>query len=255
MKKHYLFSPGPVTVSSRVKKALVHDDICHRGPQFESLFNSIQEDLLKVYKADGRYVCLLITGSGTAANEAVISTYVGKQDKTLLVKNGNFGDFLHNILIRYKFNFDLLEYQWGEFPRIKEIEEKLLSSPEIKNIIMVFHETSTSMINPIKEVGRVSSQLGKTFIVDGVSAVGGEDVNVVRDHIDFCTTSSNKCLSSLPGVGIICARREKLEELKGRAFPNEYLDLYKMYEFAEKIVTNTSHPFDYSVFRFKRSSL
>ena len=98
--------------------------------------------------------------------------------------------------------------RWWE----RDIERKLKSNQRITTIMMVFHETSTSVINPVKEVGELAHSYGKTYIVDGVSAVGGEDVDVVRDHIDFCTCSSNKCLASFAGVGIICAKIAKLEK-------------------------------------------
>jgi len=254
MNKHYLFAPGPVTVSNRVKNALVHEDICHRSPQFEKVFRDIQESLLKVFKADDRYVGLLITGSGSGANETVISTYIRKEDQTLLIKNGNFGNFLHEILLSYQLNFDVLEYGWGVSPNVEEIEARLLKSPEIKSIIMVFHETSTGMINPVKEVGQLAHRLGKTFIVDGVSAVGGEDVNIARDHIDFCTTSANKCLASLPGVGIICAKKAKIEERKGYHVPNEYLNLYKIYDFAARLF-QTPHTPSVTLFYALREAL
>lgn len=240
MKKHYLFAPGPVTVSDRVKNALLDEDIGHRTPAFQKLFRDIQESLLMVFKADDQYIGLPLTGSGSAANEAIISTWIRKGDKTLLIKNGNFGNFLHNILSSYQLDIDVLEYAWGSCPNVQEIEERLVKSPSLKNVIMVFHETSTGIINPVHEVGQLAHRYGKTFIVDGVSAVGGEDVNVVRDHIDFCTTSANKCLSSLPGVGIICAKKEKIEQRKGYPVPNEYLNLYKIYDFAVRL-SQTPH--------------
>lgn len=67
-------------------------------------------------------------------------------------------------------------------------------------MMMVYHETSTSVVNPVKEVGKLAHKYGKTYFVDAVSALGGEDLDVVRDHIDFCTCSSNKCLASYAGV-------------------------------------------------------
>ncbi len=59
---------------------------------------------------------------------------------------------------------------------------KLKEKPEITTVMMVFHETSTSVINPVSQVGELTHRYGKAYIIDGVSAVGGEDVNVVRMH-------------------------------------------------------------------------
>jgi 2-aminoethylphosphonate-pyruvate transaminase len=66
-----------------------------------------------------------------------------------------------------------------------------------------------------------------------VSAIGGEDVNVVRDHIDLCTCSSNKCLASFPGVGIICAKIAKVEQTQNNQIRVAYLNLYRLYKMAK----------------------
>ena len=74
-RNHYLFCPGPVMVSDHVRQALLHPNMCHRVPAFEGIIRNVQRNLLTVYKANEDYTVLLITGSGTASNETVISSY------------------------------------------------------------------------------------------------------------------------------------------------------------------------------------
>lgn len=227
-KKHYLFSPGPVMASERVHKAALHDDICHRVPEFEGLIRRMQDNLVKIFQANDEYYILPITGSGTTANEAVLSSYFTGGERALLVNNGEFGCRLEEILKTYDVPFTHLEYEWCTFPDIDEIESHV-KSKRIDAVVMVCQETSTGMMNPVKEVGQLAHTYGKTFIVDGVSAVGGEDVNVVENNIDFCTTSANKCISGLPGVGIVCARISELEAMKEKKPKTCYLNLYNQY--------------------------
>jgi len=231
---HYLFSPGPVMVSDRVHSATLHPDICHRVPAFEKVIQNLQSNLLKVYKANDEYTVLLITGSGTAANEAVISSYLKSRQEALLINNGEFGCRLEDILDVHGIKKIVLGYEWGKKPDLSEIENSLKENPGISAVIMVHHETSTSMLNPVKEVGRLAHTYGKTFIVDAVSSLGGEDLDVVRDHIDFCTCSANKCIASLPGVGIVCAKISKIMEMKDRKPSTVYLNLYNLYQVSEK---------------------
>ncbi|MHC4458495.1 MAG: aminotransferase class V-fold PLP-dependent enzyme [Planctomycetota bacterium] len=122
----------------------------------------------------------------------------------------------------------MLKCEWGERPKVSHVERQLKDNSQITTIMMVFHETSTSVINPVKEVGELAHRYGKTYIIDGVCAVAGEDVDVVRDHIDFCTCSSNKCLASLPGVGIICAKISKLEKTQNNKARVAYLNLHRL---------------------------
>jgi len=89
--KQYLFCPGPVMDSEKVRQALLHPDMCHRVPSFENVIQNVQNKLLEVYKANEDYAILLITGSGTAANETVISSCFTADDEVLLISNVEFG--------------------------------------------------------------------------------------------------------------------------------------------------------------------
>jgi 2-aminoethylphosphonate-pyruvate transaminase len=239
---HFLFSPGPVMVSDAVRNALLHDDIGHRVPGFMAVLQNLQRNLLKVYRADDQYTVLLITGSGTAANEAVISSYFGQKQHALLLTNGEFGNRLKEMLDIHHIKSTVLQYEYGVKPDIDEVEKQLKKNPKISAIIMTFQESAASFINPVKEIGKLAREYDKTYIVDAVSALGGEDVNVLRDSIDFCTCSSNKCLGSLPGVGIICVKRSKLEQMRNNRPKTAYLNLWRLYEMSEKYHQTTNTP-------------
>jgi len=241
-KDHFLFCPGPVMVSNRLRQALLHPDMCHRVPAFERCIQNIQKNLLKIYRADDAYTILLITGSGTAANETVISSYFSPRDKVLLIKNGEFGERLAELLAIHEVKTTTVSCDWGTSVDVSDIETRLEQDPEITTIMMVFHETSTSIINPVSQVGGLAARYGKHYVVDGVSAVGGEDVDVVRDHIDFCTCSSNKCLASLPGVGIICAKKSELERTKDNRTRVAYLNLHRLYKMSETLHQTPNTP-------------
>jgi len=228
--KQYLFCPGPVMVSEKVRQALLHPDMCHRVPSFENVIQNVQNMLLEVFNANEDYTILLITGSGSAANETVISSCFSADDEVLLISNGEFGGRLEELLQIHEVKADILKYEWGQLPDVSDVERKLKANRHITTMMMVFHETSTSVINPVKEVGALAARYGKTYIVDGVSAVAGEDVDVVRDHIDFCTSSSNKCIAGFPGVGIICANKSKIEETQKNKIRVAYLNLYRLYQ-------------------------
>ena len=90
---------------------------------------------------------------------------------------------------------------------------------------MIQHETSVGLLNPVGEVGRLCRARGITLVVDAVSALGGEDVDVVRDGVDICFSSANKCLHSVSGVSFLCVAPEvwpRIADLAPRVY---YLDL------------------------------
>ena len=98
MSKYLLLTPGPVNVAENVRTAISNDDICHREADFSSLLQRIEHSLLNLFEIrnTSEYRAVVITGSGTAANETILSSVVG--DKNILIlSNGEFGERLFNI--------------------------------------------------------------------------------------------------------------------------------------------------------------
>lgn len=233
IKRKLLFSPGPVLTSERVKASLIHPDLCHRRPDFEQVLQRVRENILRLLSADETYTAVVISGSGTAANETALSSIIKDTDEVLLVKNGEFGERLHDILSCYRLRAHVLEYHWGSQPELSDITRYLAENENIQWVCMVYHETSTGMINPVRQVGELTHEFQRRFYVDCISAVGGEDIQVVRDHIDACSGVPNKAIGGLPGVAFVAARRASIPALEEVGRRNIYLNLQKHIEAAD----------------------
>ena len=230
-----LFAPGPVMTTERVKMAALAPDICHRRPAFEKLYSDIRLNLLKLFHGEkDEYTTVVISGSGTSSNETVLSSVVDRNKKVLLISNGEFGNRLKEIINCYGIGLSLLEYKWAEYPDLKEIENELKKDKDISLISMVYHETSTGMINPVHEVGKLAQKYNKMYHIDAISAIGGEDVNVKRDDIDFCTGVPNKAVGGQTGVSFICVRRANIRRIENVPRRNIYLNLQHHIREAEK---------------------
>lgn len=227
IERKMLFAPGPVMTSEWVKNALVHPDMCHRRPGFEQILKRVRGNLLKLFHADDSYTAVVVSGSGTAANETALSSIIRDDEEVLLIKNGEFGERLDEILTCYGYRLHVQSYDWGELPDVQEVRNALSKNANIQWVCMVFHETSTGMINPVQEIGQLVVDFKRKFYVDCVSAVGGEDVNVVRDHIDVCSGVPNKSVAGLPGVSFVIAKRSSVPTLDEVPPKNVYLNLQK----------------------------
>jgi 2-aminoethylphosphonate-pyruvate transaminase len=235
IEKKMLFTPGPVMTSRRLKSVLAHPDMPHRQPAFEQIVRRIRANLLALFHADASYVAVVVSGSGTAANETALSSIVKPGEEVLLVKNGEFGNRLEEILACYGYTRTTLDLPWGAMPDPAAVDAALAVNPRLAWVCMVFHETSTGMINPVHAVGEVARARGRKLFVDCVSAVGGQDIDVLRDRIDVCTGVPNKALAGTTGCSFVVARRECVPPL-GADMPrrNIYLNLQKHIEWAEK---------------------
>jgi 2-aminoethylphosphonate-pyruvate transaminase len=235
--RYTLFNPGPVVTSAGVKAALVHYDVCHRDEDYSGVVRRLQQKLRPVFGASEEHDMLLLTGSGTAAMEMAVASVVPEGRKILTIENGAFGERLGEIARLHKMPHVSLSCSWGTLPDPAALEAMLAGDPAIAVVAMIHHETSIGVVNPVGAMGRICRARGVTLVVDAVSSLGAEDLDVVRDNIDVCFSSANKCLHSVSGVSFVCVAPTvwpRIADIPPRVY---YLDLkrYRRYltEFAQ----------------------
>jgi 2-aminoethylphosphonate-pyruvate transaminase len=229
---YVLLNPGPVMTSARVKAALVHHDVCHRDEDYSGIVRRLQDKLRPLFGASPEHEVLLLTGSGTAAMEMALASVVPGGTKLLVVTNGAFGDRLGEIAALHGIEIVTVRYRWGELPRPADVAAALDANPDISTVAMIQHETSVGLLNPVGAVGALCRGRGVTLVVDAVSALGAEDVDVQRDGVGVCFSSANKCLHSVSGVSFLCVAPEawtRMQAIPPRVY---YLDplRYRRYQ-------------------------
>lgn len=246
MKKYLLLTPGPVNVAGNVRSALGSADICHREPDFDSLLKSIEKKLLRLFELEtskgikNDYRAVVISGSGSAANESMLSSVVG--DKNILViSNGEFGDRLYATSIIHNKNTFLLDFAWGEKLDLDRIEY-FLQHQTIDVIAMVHHETSSGRLNPLRKIGALAKAHSAIFIVDCVSSAGAENIDVKRNNIAFFSSSSSKAIGSYPGLSFVVGKKTEFKKLKHLPAKTSYLNLYTFYTFLKNSMQTPNTP-------------
>jgi 2-aminoethylphosphonate-pyruvate transaminase len=231
LNKQFLFTPGPVNVAANLRQAISRSDICHREPDFDALLGCIEHKLLSLFqiKKRKRYRAVVITGSGTAANEAMLSSVVG-HGQVLILSNGEFGERLLKTSQIHNPQTHLIEEPWGQAFDADRIKAYLRTN-EIAVIAMVHHETCSGMLNRLEEIGAMAKEHGALFVVDGVSSVGAEPVDMERCNIAFCSSSSSKAIGSYPGLSFVIGRKAQFEKLKHHKAKTTYLNLATFYAF------------------------
>ena len=231
MDKHLLFTPGPVNVAETLRTAICKEDICHRETDFDALLAGIEHKILSLFQIRNRerYRAVVITGSGTAANEAILSSVVG-DGAVLILSNGEFGGRLHKTSVIHNKNTHLIEMPWGTAFDIPKIAT-YLSKHKIDVVAMVHHETCSGMLNPLAQIGALVKASGALFVVDGVSSVGAEVIDMEACNIAFVSSSSSKALGSYPGLSFVVGRKRQFKRLKHHAAKTTYLNLATFYAF------------------------
>lgn len=204
-----LLNPGPVNLSERVRRALLKPDICHREIEFSQLQRDIRGKLLKVYDLDpDEWAAVLLTGSGTAALEALLTSMVPAGNKVLIVENGVYGERLTRIADIHHIDHHTLHHEWKEGINIKDLNSALTA--DISHVAVVHHETTTGRLNDIDAVARICHERGIPLLLDGVSSFGGEEIRFDDWNIAACAGTANKCLHGIPGVAFVVLKRSLL---------------------------------------------
>lgn len=214
-----LLNPGPVNVSERVRQALLKPDLCHRESEFTELLHGIQAKLLKAFVpgAEDDYAAVLITGSGTAAVESALMSSIPHGKRILILNNGVYGERLSSMVGLHRLGVSELKYEWTARPDPERLRLALRQHPEVHGVAMVHHETTTGLLNPVKEIADVVDSQNRVFIVDAISALGGETIDVAGSHIYMVAGTAGKCIQGFPGVSFVLVRKGFLERM--RAYP------------------------------------
>ena len=221
-----LLNPGPANTSRRVRQALLMPDLCHREPEFFEVMRECRRRLVDVLAIADTFDAVLFTGSGTAAVEAALASLVPAERGLLVVNNGVYGDRMLKIARAHGIPAEVLAYDFTTPVAPTDVTRVLRAHPEISHVAVVHHETTSGLLNPVHEVADAAAAEGRRVIVDAMSSLFGEPLDVAREAIDVVTASANKCLQGIPGISFVLGRRRALAALKGRAPRSVYLDLH-----------------------------
>ena len=216
-KDKLLFTPGPLTTSESVKRAMLRD-LGSRDREFVEMVRKIRRRLLELGKvADGSYTAVLMQGSGTFAVESVISTVLARDGKLLVLLNGAYGHRMAKIARTLGIATETLVFPESRQVDPEETRQALRRDPAITHVGTIHCETSTGIMNPVEEISRVVKEHGRVFLLDAMSSFGAVPVSLADSGIDFLVSSANKCIQGVPGFGFVLARQDLLLEAENRA--------------------------------------
>jgi predicted phosphoserine aminotransferase len=204
-----LYIPGPTEVREDVIEAMAQPMFGHRMDRMTDLYTTIVEDTKEFLGTD--HEVIVLTASGTEFWEASTLNLV---DENILVPTcGSFSERHANVAERLGKNVDRLEYDWGEAIKPEDIRDALESGDKHYDVVAtVMNESSTGVRNPIEAIGDVVAEFPDTyFVVDAVSALGGDYVDIDEHDIDVIFASTQKAFAMPPGLAVCVVSPEAYE--------------------------------------------
>lgn len=214
------FLPGPTEVRPELLKAMMQPMIGHRVREMEELMQRIQPGLKSIFKTERPvYVA---ASSATGFMEGALRN--GVRRRVLCLVNGAFSKRFYNIAVATGLDADPLECEWGDVNTANALHMTLRRG--IYDAVTVVHsETSTGVLNPIRDLVEVTKAAGDVvLLVDSVSSMGGTHIETDKWGLDFILAGSQKCLALPPGLAFGVAQPNILERAKTKTDRGIYFD-------------------------------
>ncbi len=227
-----LLTPGPLTTSRAVKQAMVHD-WGSRDATFLKINREVLDRIVELAGGVGTHVTVPMQGSGTFAVEAMLTTFVPRDGRILLLVNGAYGHRAAKICTIAGRAHRILETPEDTPPNLAALDEALVADPSITHVFAVHCETTSGILNPIRQIAGVAAAHGRRLLVDSMSAFGALEIDAKAVPYDALAASSNKCLEGVPGMGFVVCRLEALKAAKGNA-TTLVLDLHDQWQAFER---------------------
>ncbi|KPJ70576.1 aminotransferase [candidate division TA06 bacterium DG_78] len=224
-----LFIPGPTEVRQDILEAQATPLIGHRMKAMTELYTGIISTLKELLKTNN--FTFVLTASGTAIMEGAIRNCVNKD--ILCCVNGAFSERWFKIAKACDKNPDAITLDWGKAVKPEMIEEKL-KAKKYEAVTLVQNETSTGVRAPIEEITKMMKNYPDVLLlVDTVSSLMGDKIEVDNLGIDVCLASSQKAFALPPGlaVGTVSEKAlKKSETVTGRGHYCNFLDIKDYFE-------------------------
>lgn len=232
VRREILLNPGPATTTDSVKYAQVIADICPREREFGDLVKWCTDELTNFVADNNKYTCIMFACSGTGVDEAMISSCVNTNanQNLLVIDNGAYGARLANIAKNFNMNFDVIKSSSYEALDINVLENAFKTG-KYNALAIVYHETTTGLLNPLEIICPLAKKYGLITIVDAISAYAGMPMDLEKLQIDFMSATSNKHIGAMAGIGFVIAKKSALETIKNYQRKNYYFDLYEQYKY------------------------
>jgi (S)-ureidoglycine-glyoxylate aminotransferase len=209
-----LMGPGPVDVYPRVLRAMSVPIQGQFDPQFTAYMNQTMALYRHVFRTQNEWT-FMIDGTARAGLEACITSIVAPGDRVLVPIFGRFGHLKVEIARRARAEVHSIETEWGTVFDPGQIEEAV-KRVRPKLVAICQGDTSTTMLQPLAEIGAICRRHDALLFVDCTASLAGNPFETDGWQIDAVATGLQKCLSGPPGIAPVTFNERVVEVLRHR---------------------------------------
>lgn len=224
------FLPGPTEVKPEILATMTRPMISHRGSEIEAIMTRIDERLQKVFRTT--QPVYTVTSSATGLMEGGVRNTV--QSRLLCLVNGAFSKRFHKAAVNSGIPCDKLEIEFGA-AHTPEMLADALKKNQYDVVSVVHSETSTGVLNPIKELTKVAHDSGDiVMVIDTVSSMAAAPIECGAWDLDYVLTGSQKAFALPPGLAFCTANERIMQRAQASKMRGIYFDLVEIHSSWQK---------------------
>ena len=239
--------PGPVRMNQKCLDAMATPVITARGGEFRDVMAELNSGLRYAFNlspsepkkktqswaGDDDYKVMAVSGSGTAAMEMIIANRFRPNDLVLVPTNGKFGERVAEMCKRFC-NVKHIKYDWGRAFDLYELEQQL-ERKCYEAVLICHNETSSGITQDAAAIAEMCSRYDTSFILDGITSIGGLPVDIVGWNVEAAAMGAQKCTAGPSGIAAITFNSKFYERCKAIKEQDDvnalfYLDFISAYK-------------------------
>jgi aspartate aminotransferase-like enzyme len=206
--KQYLMTAGPTPLPPAVSQVMAEPMLYHRAPAFVEVYARALERLKLLFQTANEVQ--VFAASGTGAMESAVANLTRPGEPALVASCGNFGERWAKLCDAYGAETIHWATDWGRKVDPAELDRKLGEHEGVEVVFTTMSETSTGVVNDVRELTEVAHRHGALIAVDAVSAMGAVPLPQDEWGVDVVVSGSQKALMSPPGLGFASANEAAL---------------------------------------------
>ena len=216
-----LMGPGPINADPRVLRAMSAQLLGQFDPQFRQYMRETMVLYRRLFETTNEWT-MIVDGTARSAIEAVMVSIIEPGDRVLVASFGRFGQLKTEIARRIGAEVTVVEAPWGTVFAPEQIEAAIKKhSPKL--LALCQGDTSTTMLQPLADIGPLCRRLGVFLQVDATASICGTPLPVDAWQIDAVTAGLQKCLAGPSGAAPVTMGKAFAEAIYRRRHIEEGL--------------------------------
>lgn len=218
MNNKFIYTPGPTIVRENVRFELAKNTT---NPDIDIKFYDFYKNTCKKISSilNTQNDIYILSGEGILGLEAACASLTQPNDKVLVIDNGIFGRGFDKFVKMYG---GQVVYFLGDYNKeidIKELEKFLEKENDFKYATIVHCDTPTGVLNDLSKICPLLKKHNILTVVDSVSAMVGEKLDIDNWQIDIALGASQKAISAPAGLCIVSVSEDAKNAMKNRQVP------------------------------------